>query len=183
MSNRDNEDNNTMKSFFRGNIKMENLDSRIVEIGHGIGIGHIDGSYSRYVRQLSERSKDGNGIIYLGKAINEDKGTMSIMDPTEKFDIGNVPKLLVMFHNILNGMMLKVEWKNMEDDTILEQYYQIPSPHSMKYDWWDTYSTYFIGPENLEEGDYKVKITSNENTTSRQTKGLSTTVGFSVEDK
>ncbi len=185
MSYRDGEDNNIMKSFFRGDIKMDNLGSksRLVEIGHGIGIGHMDGSYSKYIRQLSEQSKNGNGIIYLGKAISEDKGTMSIVSPTEKFDTGNIPKLLVMFHNVLNGIMLKVEWKNMEDDVILEQYYQIPAPHSMKYDWWDTYSTYFIGPEDLEEGNYNVKITSNENTRSKQLKELSTTIKFSVEDK
>lgn len=164
---------------------MDNLGSksRLVEIGHGVGIGHIDGSYSKYIRQLSERSKNGNGMIYLGKAINEDNGTMSIVEATEKFDIGNIPKLLVMFHNVLNGIALKVEWKNMEDELILEQYYQIPPPHSMRYDWWDTYSTYFIGPEDLEEGDYKVKITSNENTRSKQLKELSTTIKFSVEDK
>lgn len=179
MSNRYSEDNNTMKSFFRGDIKMADLGSRLVEIGHGTGVGHVDGSYSKYM-QLSRQSKVGNGIIYLGKAINEDKGSMSIMDATEKFGIGNVPKLLVMFHNILNGIILKVEWQNMDDNIILEQYYQIPSPHSMRYDWWDTYSTYFIGPEDLEEGDYKVKITSNENTKGKQMKGLSTIIGFSV---
>ena len=82
MSRRGSEDNNIMKSFFRGDIKMEDIDSksRLVEIGHGIGIGHIDGSYSKYIRQLSERSKEGNGIIYLGKAISEDKSFMSIVD-------------------------------------------------------------------------------------------------------
>ncbi len=185
MSYADREDNNIMKSFFRGNIKMEDLGSksRLVEIGHGIGIGHVDGSYSKYINQLSKHSKEGNGIIYLGKAINEDKGKMSIMDATEKFDQGNVPKLLIMFHDIINGMILKVEWKNMDNDTILEQYYQIPSPHSMKYDWWDQYSAYFIGPEDLEEGNYKVEITSNENTRSKKMNGLSTTLEFSVKDK
>lgn len=183
MSHRDNEDNNIMRSFFRGEIKMENIGSksRLVEIGHGIGVGHTDGSYSKYV-QLSRQSKEGNGIIYLGKGINEDKGTMSIIDATKKFDIGNIPKLLIMFHNIINGTMLKVEWKNTDNDVILEQYYQIPPPHSMKYSWWDTYSTYFIGPEDLEEGDYKVKITSNENAKSKKTGGLSTTIGFSVTE-
>ena len=185
MSYRDGEDNNIMKAFFRGDIKMEGLGSksRLVEIGHGMGIGHVDGSYSKYVRQLSEHSKEGNGIIYLGKAVSEDKGKMSIIDATEKFALGEIPKLLVMFHNIINGTMLKVEWKNMDNDVILEQYYQIPSPHSMQYNWWDTYSTYFIGPENLEEGDYNVKITSNEDTRSKQIRGLSTTIEFSVESK
>ena len=192
MSYRDSEDNNIMKSFFRGDIKIDDQGprSKLVEIGHGIGIGHMDGSYSKYIRQLSAQSKEGNGIIYLGKAINEEKGTMSIVSPTEKFDTGNIPKLLIMFHNIINGIMLKVEWKNMDDNdndndnnnnnVILEQYYQIPSPHSMRYDWWDTYSAYFIGPEHLEEGDYKVKITSDENTRSKQIKGLSATIKFSV---
>jgi hypothetical protein len=182
MSYRDGEDNNIMKAFFRGNIKKEDLDSksRLVEIGHGIGIGHTGGSYSTYIIQLSKQSKDGNGAVYLGKEINEDKGKMSIVGATKKFDIGNVPKLLVMFHNVVNGIMLKVEWKDTDNDTILEQYYQIPQPHSMKYDWWDMYSTYFIGPEGLEEGNYNVKISSNESSKSKKTGELSTNIEFSV---
>lgn len=186
MSYRDGEDNNIMKSFFRGNLKKEILDSqsRLVEIGHGIGIGHIGGSYSIYIRQLTKQSKDGNGTIYIGKEISEDKGTISIVDATKKFDIGNIPKLLVMFHSVVNGIMLKVEWKNMDmdNDTILEQYYQIPQAHSMKYDWWDTYSTYFIGPEDLEEGNYNVKISSKESSKSKKTGELSTTIEFSITD-
>ena len=183
MSYRDGEDSNIMKSFFRGKLKIDNQDpkSRLVEIGHGIGIGHIGGSYSTYIKQLSKQSKDGNGIIYLGKEIKEDKSTISIIGATEKFDIGNIPKLLVMFNSIISGIILKVEWKNMDNDTILDQYYQIPPPNSMKYDWWDTYSAYFIGPEDLEEGDYNVKITSNENTKSKLIRGLSTTIEFSVK--
>ena len=182
MMNREGEDNNIMKSFFRGNLKKADLDSksRLVEIGHGVGIGHIGGSYSTYIRQLSKQSKDGNGTIYLGKEVNEDKGTMSIIDATKKFDIGNVPKLLVMFHNVVNGIMLKVEWNNMENCTILEQYYQIPQPHSMNYDWWDMYSTYFIGPEDLEEGNYNVKISSKENSKSKKTGELSKIIEFSM---
>lgn len=181
MSQRDGEDNNIMRSFFRGKIKMDtDSKSRLVEIGHGIGTGHIGGSYSTYIRQLSKQSKDGNGTIYLGKDINENTGTMSIIGATNKFDIGNIPKLLVMFHSIINAISLKVEWKNMDNDTILEQYYNIPQAHSMQYDWWDTYSAYFIGPEDLEEGEYSVKITSNENAKSKQTRELTTTVEFSI---
>ena len=174
MSRRDGEDNNIMRAFFRGDIKISDLGPkpRLVEIGHGIGIGHADGSYKRYIAQLSTRSKEGNGTIYLGKSINEDKGAMSMADTTEKFDTGDIPKLLITFHSIINSMSIKVEWKNMDNDAILEQYYQIPLPHSMKYDWWDTYSTYFIGPEDLEEGDYKVKITSNENTRNKYLREL-----------
>lgn len=185
MSYRDGEDNNIMKAFFRGNLKKEDLGpkSRLVEIGHGVGIGHIGGSYSTYIRQLSKQSKDGNGTIYLGKEINEDKGTMSIINATKNFDVGNVPKLLVMFHNVINGIMLKVEWKNMDNDTLLEQYYQIPQSHSMKYDWWDTYSTYFIGPEDLEEGNYNVKIASKEGSKSKKTCELSTIIEFSIKEK
>ncbi len=185
MSYRYTKDNDTMKAFFRGEIKADNPNSmsRLVEIGHGTGTGHTNGSYSRYIAQLSKRQKEGNGSIYIGKAINEEKGTMSIVDPTEKFNTGDIPKLLTTFYSTINSMTIKIEWKNMENNTILEQYYQIPSPHSMNYDWWDTYSAYFIGPEDLEEGDYKVKITANGNTRVRSLKELSTTIEFSVEDK
>lgn len=183
MINRDGEDNNIMKAFFRGNLKKADLEpqSRLVEIGHGAGIGHVGGSYRTYIRQLSKQFKDGNGTIYLGKEIAEDKGTMSVIDATKKFDIGNIPKLLVMFHNVINGIMLKVEWKDTDNDTILEQYYNIPQAHSMKYDWWDMYSTYFIGPEGLEEGNYSVKIASIESSKSKKTGELSTIIEFSVE--
>ena len=180
-----NKDNDTMKAFFRGEIKSssQGSTSRLVEIGHGMGIGHSSGSYSKYIAQLSERKKEENGSIYIGKAINEDKGTMSIVDPTETFNIGDVPKLLTTFYNVIHSMTIKIEWKNMEDNTILEQYYQIPSPHSMNYDWWNTYSSYFIGPEDLEEGDYNVKITSNDNKRGRSLKELSATIEFLVKDK
>ena len=187
MSQRDGEDNDSMKAFFRGDVKIDGLGSksRFVEIGHGIGIGLLDGSYSKYIKQLTNQSKEGNGFIYLGKAISEDKGTMSIVNDTEKFGTGDVPKLLVTFHNLINGVTIKLEWKNVDDneDLILEQYYQIPSPHSMKYDWWDIYSAYFIGPEDLEVGDYKVEITSKENMMNGKFKELSSSIEFLVENK
>ncbi len=176
------EDSNIMSAFFKGKIKTQSPASKLerVEVGHGIGIGHKDGSYSQYVAQLSERSKEGNGLVYLGKAITEDKNTMSMSDETEKFDIGDVPKLLVMFYNVLNETTLKIEWKNMENENILEQYYKIPFPSSMSYSWWDKYSAYFIGPEDLEEGDYKVEIKSKEVTTGGRLQELSSTIEFSV---
>ena len=179
------EDSDVMSAFFKGKIKVKDLGPKYehVEIGHGVGIGHKDGSYSQYVKQLGERSKEGNGVIYLGKAIKEDKDTMSMSDETEKFDIGDVPKLLVMFYNVLNETTLKVVWKNIEDDeVILEQYYKIPLPYTMDYNWWNQYSTYFIGPEDLEEGDYKVEISSKEVTTSGRLTELSSTINFSVEE-
>jgi len=178
------EDSNIMSAFFKGKIKTQSPASKLerVEVGHGIGIGHKDGSYSQYVKQLSERSREGNGLIFLGKSIHEDKETMSMNDETEKFATGDIPKLLVMFYNVINEMTLKIEWKNMDNETILEQYYQIPFASSMNYSWWDTYSTYFIGPENLEEGDYRVEISSKEVTTSGKLTESSTAIKFSVEE-
>lgn len=176
------EDSNIMSAFFKGKIKVQSPSSKLerVEVGHGIGIGHKDGSYSQYVKQLSERNRDGNGLIFLGKSIHEEKDTMSINDETEKFEVGDIPKLLVMFYNVLNEMTLKIEWKNTDDETILEQYYQIPLAYSMGYGWWDTYSTYFIGPEELEEGHYKIEISSKEVTTSGRLQELSSTINFSM---
>lgn len=178
------EDSNIMSAFFHGKIKAKDIGPKYerVEIGHGIGIGHRDGSYSQYVKQLSDHSVKGNGLIYLGKTITEDKDTMSMSDETEKFDVGDIPKLLVTFHNVLNEITLKVEWKNMENETILEQYYTIPLAYTMDYNWWDQYSTYFIGPEDLEEGEYKVEISSKEITTSRRLTELSTVIEFKVRD-
>ena len=185
MSNREYEDNNIMSAFFKGKIKVKDLSSKYerVEIGHGLGIGHSEGSYSKYISKLSERSKEGNGIIYLGKGIKTDNNNvMSIVNATEKFNDGDVPKLLIMFYNIINGRTLKIEWKDMDDEVILEQYYHIPLPYSMNYNWWDTYSTYFIGPEDLEEGNYKVEITSKEISKGKQSRELSSIIEFSVGD-
>lgn len=178
------ESSDIMNSFFKGKIKYQSPESKYekVEIGHGIGIGHTDGSYSIYIKQLSENSKDGNGFIYLGKSIKEDNNTMSIQDETEKFETGDIPKLLITFHDLLNDMTIKVEWKNMDDDIILDQYYQIPSPQNMNYSWWDKYSTYFIGPEDLEEGSYKIEITSKELTKGKRLTELFSTINFSVVD-
>jgi len=77
-------------------------------------------------------------------------------------------------------MTVKAIWKDDSNNTILEQYYQIPLPYSMNYSWWDTYSTYFIGPDNLEEGDYKVEISSIKNVKNGQLDELSCTIEFSV---
>lgn len=181
------EDNNTMNAFFRGKIKIKDLSSKYehVEVGYGMGIGHREGSYSQYIEQLSKRSKDGNSLVYLGKDIKEGQNTMSIADETEKFDTGDVPKLLITFHNVLNENAIKVEWKNMDNDenVILEQRYKIPSAYGMGYSWWDTYHTSFIGPEDLEEGDYKVEIISREIVRNRQPEELSSIIEFSVKDK
>jgi hypothetical protein len=182
MSYGDNESKDIMKAFFSGKIRIDETSSKYknVELGHGIGIGHTHGSYSQYIKQLSERSKEGNGIIYLGKDITTDNDVMSIVDATEKFDTGDTPKLLITFYNVLNGMTVKAIWKDDSNNTILEQYYQIPLPYSMNYSWWDTYSTYFIGPDNLEEGDYKVEISSIKNVKNGQLDELSCTIEFSV---
>lgn len=178
------EDSNIMSAFFHGKIKAKDIGPKYerVEVGHGIGIGHRDGSYSQYIKQLSDRSAKGNGLIYIGKTITEDKNIMSMTDETEKFDIGDVPKLLITFHNVLNERTIKVEWKNMDDENILEQYYQIPLPYSMNYNWWDAYYTHFIGPEDLEEGNYKVQITTREIVRNRTPEELSSTIEFSVRD-
>ena len=179
------EDDNIMKAFFNGKINIKDLGPKYerIEIGHGLGIGHSNGSYSQYIKQLSERSKEGNGLMYLGKGVKTDNDVMSILDETEEFNEGDIPKLLVMFRNILNETTIKVEWKNMDNDVILEQYYQIPLPYSMNYNWWDTYSVYFIGPGDLEEGDYNIDITSREIVRNRQSKELSSSIEFSVKEK
>ncbi len=181
----------TMKAFFSGKLNNEIAarEPKTVELGHGVGIGHKDGAYSQYVKALSERTTKGNGAVYLGKAIKEeqlelstDKNILSIQDPTDEFAIGDVPKLLIMFNTLLNNIRLKVAWKDSDDDIILDQYYDIPTAYSMKYDWWDSYSVYFIGPEDLDEGNYSIEITSKEFGIEDKTKVLSTLVEFSVVD-
>ena len=87
-------------------------------------------------------------------------------------------------------MSLKVIWKDSNDDTILEQYYNIPAAHSMNYDWWGSYGILFIGPEDLDEGNYMVEIISEEIISREYTisdkkdniKTFSASLEFSVEN-
>lgn len=183
------EEMDDMKLFFAGKVKIEAAESKLVELGYGKGIGHKYGSYSQYVKKLSEQVIKGNGIISIGKSVIE-KDIFSIPDPTDKFVVGDIPKLLIMYGNIINDISLKVMWKDSNNDTILEQYAEAPSAHSMGYYWWDSYGIYFIGPENLEEGDYKVEIISEEIISREHTVGekkdniktFTASLEFSVED-
>jgi hypothetical protein len=132
-----------MENIFSGRIKLNSGDSRTslkrVELGHGKGVGHANGSYGQYIERLSKQSSKGNGIISIGKSANIDKDVPSITDITDKFTVGDVPYILIMYYNIINPMKINVVWKDSEDDTISEQYYEIPSAYSMQYDWWDQY--------------------------------------------
>jgi len=182
----DNRNKDVMSAFFSGKLKNEIASTfkepKMVELGHGAGIGHKDGTYGQYVKQLNEQIIKGNGTIYLGKTIKTEKNTLSIQDPTDKFSTGDIPKLLIMFNAILNPIRIQVIWKDSNDTKILDQYYEIPSARSNDYDWWDSYSAYFVGPENLEYGHYKVGITSKEFGMEDNTKVLSTSIEFSVTD-
>lgn len=189
---------NVMEALFSNKLDLSDISSKykMVELGHGVGIGHIDGSYSQYIKALSEHAGKGNGIVYIGKSIEIDKDVLSdksekhknnknklfIQDPTDKFSPGDIPKILIMFYNILNQTNIKVLWKDSNNDIILEQYYEIPSAHSLNYDWWDQYTLYFIGPENLEEGNYKIDITSTTLGVEDKIITLTTSLEFFVED-
>jgi hypothetical protein len=173
-----------MSAFFSGKLKDEivsaNKGTKKVELGHGTGIGYKDGTYDVYAKKLSENKIKGNGTIYIGKDINTDGDTLSIQCPTEKFSTEDVPKLLIMFNTILNPIQIRVVWKNSDDEIISDQYYEIPSAHSMNYDWWESYGVYFIGPEDLEEGYYNINIMSKELGLGDKIKTLSAYVELSV---
>ncbi len=174
-----------MSAFFNGKLREEitNLskEPKMVELGHGGGIGHKDGTYDQYVKQLRDQAKKGNGSIELGKAIKTEKDTLSIQDPTDKFSTDDVPKLLIMFNTILNPIQLQVIWKDSNNEKILDQYYEIPPAHGNDYDWWDSYGVWFIGPEELDEGDYKIEITSKEFGIEDKIKTSKALIEFSVE--
>ena len=183
------ENTNTMKAFFEGRIRNDIPESKLVELGHGKGVGHTRGSYNQYIKELSAQRSKGNGTISIGKYVIE-KDIFSIPDQTDKFTVGDIPHLLVIYGNIISDIQLKAVWKNSIDDTILEQYYNIPGSYSMGNDWWDKYSVYFIGPEDLDEGDYNVIVTSREVISREPTLGdkddniktLSASLEFSVVD-
>jgi hypothetical protein len=183
-------DINVMKAFFEGRVKNEIPKHKVVELGHGKGIGHVQSSYNQYIKALSEQRIKGNGFISIGKSVIE-KDIFSMPNPTDEFVIGDVPKLLITYGNIINDILLKVAWKDSNDDIILEEYYEIPSAYSMGNSWWDSYGVLFIGPEELEEGDYKVEIISEEMISKEYTmrekkdniKSFSTSLGFSIENQ
>lgn len=173
----------TMSAFFSGKLKDDintPKEPDVVELGHGIGIGHKNGTYDQYMKQLREQNTKGNGTIHIGKVVKIGENTVSIQDHTDKFLTEDVPKLLIMFNTILNNIRIKAVWKDQDNNQILEQYYEIPSAHSNNYDWWDLYSVWFIGPENLDEGYYNIEIMSKEFGREDNVKALSTSIEFSV---
>lgn len=180
------ETSDTMSAFFKGKVNINDLNnrpkSRTVELGYGKGIGHIHGSYSEYIKKLREQTPKGNGIISIGKSVTDKNNIFSMPNITDKFAVGDVPHILIMYYNIINPMAINVSWKNSEDGTISEQYHNIPASHSLNYDWWEQYGVYFIGPEDLEEGDYEVNVTSTEFDRGNNVKNLSTSLDFKVVD-
>lgn len=178
------EHSNIMSDFFRGKINIDDLSdrpkSKMVELGYGKGIGYVHGTYSQYIKKLGKQAPKGNGIISIGKSVVEKDNTFSMSDPTDKFTIGDVPHILIMHYNVINTVAIKVLWKNSEDEVLSEQYYEIPAAHSLNYDWWEQYGTYFIGPEDLEEGNYKVEIVSTEFGRGDNTKTFTASLDFIV---
>lgn len=180
------EHSNVMEGFFSGKIKIDDLSNqpkpKRVELGYGKGIGHRQGTYTQYIKKLGEQSSKGNGIISIGKSVIEKDNIFSMPDITDKFVEGDIPYILVMHYNIVNPMIIHVSWKNSEDEEISEQFYEIPAAHSLNYGWWDIYGTYFVGPENLEEGNYKVEIISTEYSRGNKAKTLATSLDFTIAE-
>lgn len=164
------ETNDIMKAFFEGRVKNEVKQPKLVELGYGKGIGHSKGTYSQYVKGLGRQMAKGNGIISIGKSVVE-KDIFSIPNPTDKFIAGDTPHLLVSYDNIIDSILLKATWKDSDGDMILEQYYEIPRAYSVGSDWWDSYGVLFVGPKDLEEGDYSIEIISRETISKEQTVG------------
>lgn len=182
---------NVMEAFFKGKLDNKILHKpKIIEIGYGKGIGYMHGTYSQYINRLSKQTAKGNGFIYIGKSINAekepispDKDIFSIPETTDTFFIGDIPKILIMFYDMLNDTIIKLTWKDSNNDIILEQYYEIPSAHSMGYDWWNSYGVYFVGPEKLDEGNYKIEITSTSFGVEDKKKILNRSLKFTVIER
>lgn len=173
-----NEEDYTMSQIFGGRIKVYRQELDLAEQGYGVGIGHIGGSYALYMRQLRENANIENSTIYLGKDINLNTSNPTIINPTIEFAIGDVPKILIDLHSLIDELFVNVMWRyNGSEDIILKSFYKIPSPYGKNYDWWDLYSVYFIGPENLGEGEYQVVLEAED---IKRNKSIST-VEFSVK--
>lgn len=172
------EEDNTMSQMFGGRIKIYRRELDLVEQGYGIGIGHEYGSYALYMAQLRKNANIENGVTYLGKDIDLNTSTPTIVNPTVEFVIGDIPKILIEFHSLIDELFVNVIWRyNGSEDTILKSFYKVPSPYGKSYDWWDLYSVYFIGPENLGEGEYQVVLEAEDIKKNK----LVSTVEFSVK--
>lgn len=171
--------NDIMKEVFGGRAKADKRELNLVDQGHGIGIGRVGGSYDLYVRQLRKNTNKENGVIYIGKDIDTSTNTPSIINSTIEFTVGDIPKLLIVFHSLINELRIKTTWQEKGSyDIILESFYKIPSPYNASYDWWDLYSVYFIGPEKLEEGEYQVVLEAAD----IKRNNMSSTVEFTIID-
>lgn len=162
-----NDEGNVMDAILKGRINLseeiKKSEPKKVELGYGKGIGHTSGTYEDYIKQLEDANKSqDNGAVFIGKNVTETDNKYSVINFTDEFTIGDLPHVLVTYKNIINGMTLKAEWLDDNNDVILEQFYEIPPPHSLQYAWWDLYGIFFMGPEKLEEGKYSVKLSSRE---------------------
>lgn len=173
------EENNTMNQIFSGRVKVNKFEPSLVDQGYGVGVGHIGGSYASYVRQLRKNVNIDSCAVHIGKNIDLNAKVPIIINPTTEFVSGDIPKVLVELHTFINGLFVKTAWQDKNsEDIILESFYNIPSPYDKNYDWWDLYSVYFIGPENLDEGEYKVMLEAEDIKRNK----LISTLEFSVKD-
>jgi len=170
---RDNEID-TMKEFFLKNVIIENdYNKPVIDYGQGFAIGAF-GTYELYKRSLSANGQ--HRLVYMGKDIDMD--TLSIVNSTTEFLVGDIPKILIKFTNLTGSMTIRALWQNDEEEIILESYYNIPAAYAKRYDWWNIYLVTFKGPENLQEGNYKVILLSEDVINKLK---LSATVEFTVE--
>lgn len=164
----------TMKEFFSKNVIIENNHNRpAIDYGQGFAIGAF-GSYELYKRSLSTNGQ--HRLVYMGKDIDID--TMSITNNTTQFFVGDIPKILIKFTNLAGSMMIKALWQDEDDNVVLESYYNIPAAYAKRYDWWNIYLVTFKGPENLQEGFYRVILLSEDSISKIK---LSATIEFTVE--
>lgn len=166
------EDN--MADFFSKSYAID-YDKPDIDYGQGFAIGAF-GPYESYIRSISQNGQERS--IYIGKNIDTDTWTM--IDQTTEFTIGDNPKILVRFTNVVDSTPIKVLWQSEDGENILESYYGIPAPYIKRYDWWSLYLVVFKGPENLQEGKYKVLIISRDKKIKRD---LVATIDFSMSEQ
>lgn len=174
-------DEDTMKEFFSKNITVsdDNYNKPVLDYGQGFAIGTF-GNFELYSRSLKVNGQ--HRLVYMGK--NMDMDTLIMADNTTEFTIGDVPKILIKFTNLASQMEVKAIWQNGEDETILESYYSIPSPYTKRYDWWNIFLVTFKGPENLDEGNYKVLLLSEDKINDiKLTATIEFTVSYPTEEQ
>lgn len=167
-------DPDTMKNFFSGKLKEEIdfINKKLEYDNTGLLIemkGKEHGSYQLFSAIQNEEKNTFKTLltdVTTDTSINVD--TTNIKTKTI-FKIGEIPKLLITYQNIMNAKELLINWnyspisnrpyeKSTEYRKIYTGFYIIPPARDSGYHWFEQYAIEFNGPIIEAKGTYNIEI-------------------------